>query len=684
MCGLTGEKAAKPTSPPSAIEMPSIKKVSQKGSLAGGQPAQLQSASLPKLAALPFRDEHANSTASLRVKTSPQVRGVADGEGVSSPDMVTSPLGVNPPKGAHSPPKAFAQSAIASPKVSSPLQSGALSASTSSKKITSPVGSGAMSAGTSAKKVISPPTPFARSALTSPYSPSAAAAAGVTWSEVVSSPPNPSATAAAAAVSPADSSLPKIPEASEEVVPAIGAATEIAAAAAGLGPPRSGQVAPAPAPAKADKRIRSTRDITLKRKRIAAVGDPGRAAAVKKSLQTGVKLAGRIGAAAPGAAAYGGLASIPLPQPKAKPVEEPYNEEEMDEDYPYRPRQSGQALPCAVGHAAGGFDGKPGHFTESPGQVAGQVGAALPATKEQLGRVNDDVGQVREALVVWIAEQVKKPQLRQDQQPQPGHAQSSPEPVIPLSPSLAGWPTDPRLKPEHLGSVTEPQDASQGSCWHSRQHPHTSSTLPDPTAPTGIASPGFWQVSSQPVKGPERLPPHAFLRSLESSAAPRGPSEDPREDARQQPQPTLQSQGSLSGSQGSGQHPRDKDMPPSKLSLQSRGTAVVPQSSALHPQGHHKQSQRYTPSETGTPVCSFGVLRPVQLSAQPESMAVKLSYKWGEHSCVAGVLDLVAWSWSTKRVGMLWAAAGWSSLSSSFPFCTDLLMLCCICTLQNA
>ena len=672
MCGLTGEKAAKPTSPPSAIEMPSIKKVSQKGSLAGGQPAQLQSASLPKLAALPFRDEHANSTASLSVKTSPQVRGVADGEGVSLPDMVTSPLGVNPPKGAHSPPKPFAQSAIASPKVSSPVQSGALSASTSSKKVTSPVGSGAMSAGTSAKKVISPPNPFARSALTSPHSPpAAAAAAGVTLSEVVSSPLNPSATAAAAAVSPADSSLPKVLEASEEVVPAVAAATEIAAAAAG-------QVAPAPA--KADKRIRSIRDITLKRKRTAAVGDPGSAAAVKKSLQTGVKVAGRIGAAAPGAAAYGGLASIPLPQPKAKPVEEPYNEEEMDEDYPYR-----QALPCAIGHAAGGFD-KPGHFTESPGQVAGQVGAALPATKEQLGGVNDDVGQVREALVVWIAEQVKKAQLGQDQQPQPGHAQSSPEPVIPLSPSLAGRPTDPRLKPEHLGSATEPQDASQGSCWHSRQHPHTSSTLPDPTDPTGIASPGFWQVSSQPVKGPERVPPHAFLRSLESSAAPRGASEDPREDARQQPQPTLQSQGSLSGSQGSGQHPRDKDMPPSKLSLQSLGTAVVPQSGALHPQGHHKQSQRssHTPSETGTPVCSFGVLRPVQLSAQPESMAVKLSYKWGEHSCVAGVLDLVAWSWSTKRVGMLWAAAGWSSLSSSFPFCTNLLMLCCICTLQNA
>lgn len=43
-------------------------------------------------------------------------------------------------------------------------------------------------------------------------------------------------------------------------------------------------------------------------------------------------------------------------------------------------------------------------------------------------------------------------------------------------------------------------------------------------------------------------------------------------------------------------------------------------------------------------------------------MRVKLSYKWGTNSSVSGVLDLMAHSWSTNRVGRSWAGAGYKDI----------------------
>lgn len=42
----------------------------------------------------------------------------------------------------------------------------------------------------------------------------------------------------------------------------------------------------------------------------------------------------------------------------------------------------------------------------------------------------------------------------------------------------------------------------------------------------------------------------------------------------------------------------------------------------------------------------------------PSSQPVQLSYQWGSQSCVSGMLDLVMWSWDTRRGGTLWHDSG--------------------------
>ncbi len=219
-------------------------------------------------------------------------------------------------------------------------------------------------------------------------------------------------------------------------------------------------------------------------------------------------------------------------------------------------------------------------------------------------------------------------------------------------------PSDPRLKPERLESVTEPHTMShhdsQYVSWlrQNTQPPHASSAASAPgrfdSAPQGISHP-----SSQHVSGQRRQQPHEFLRSLGATQESPGDRQDPLVQSRQQGQPSLQPLGSFSASQGNAQRPH--------------GSIQHPQGSGQHPQGDDRPLMSHcslqarescTPFEADSQVPTFGMLRASPISAQPQSVRMKLSYKWGTNSCVSGLLDLVAYRWSTNRMGKLWQSKG--------------------------
>ena len=159
--------------------------------------------------------------------------------------------------------------------------------------------------------------------------------------------------------------------------------------------------------------------------------------------------------------------------------------------------------------------------------------------------------------------------------------------------------------------------------------------LPEPGEGSKAAA-GVTHYPRPHPSGQNRQQPHEFLRSLGLHEH----SQDQHRHVRQQPSaPKQHPQGSTRQPQGNVREPPQLQYQPSQLL--SWGS---------------RMSQ--TTSEAGSHSHVFGTLRSTPISAQPQSMRVKLSYKWSANSSVSGVLDLMAHSWSTNRVGRSWAGAG--------------------------
>lgn len=307
---------------------------------------------------------------------------------------------------------------------------------------------------------------------------------------------------------------------------------------------------------------------------------------------------------------FGGLSLVPLPIAKPTPPEEVLTAEQMDEDYPY---------------------------------WAGRNGRPLPSWQRPSGANTTHVG---------------------------GHFQDNP--------SIRAPPTD----AAHL-SVAGPLDAAPAQ--------QDDLGRPAPGECRG-ATPGLPDQSSQHVSCQDRQQPHQFLQSLGSHDH----SQQPHDQTRQQAAVHIHEL--LTEAKGLGQFIRSEARELSELlepgpasehglqhvqdpqlqspvdsqqtpgisrqqpQQQSRETCAVSQGTSQHPQ--HAQQPAWgshpsrTPAEANCAGPEFGVLRPTPISAQPQSVRVKLSYKWGAQSAVSGLLDLMAYSWSINRMGKKWSAAG--------------------------
>lgn len=321
------------------------------------------------------------------------------------------------------------------------------------------------------------------------------------------------------------------------------------------------------------------------------------------------------GAAKKSTANFGGLSLVPLPKAKPSPPEGHLTEEQMDEDQPYWAGRNAPHLPSwpgPFGAAGAGPWGNPPPYMGGSGWPASGLQSQPGSSVQMISGAESHAAAA------------------------PAHAQG-----------------------HNFGAHAIRQNVLRSPALDVTQCSETlneSHQLPEP----GEGSKAAGEVTHHPrphPSGQNRQQPHEFLRSLGShehsqdqhrhvrqqpsapKQHPQGSSWQPQGSVREQSQ--SQSQGPISALQSTGQHPQGSNQHPQPSQLLSRGSRL---------------SQ--TTSEAGSHSHTFGTLWPTPISAQPQSMRVKLSYKWGTNSSVSGVLDLMAHSWSTNRVGTSWAGAG--------------------------
>lgn len=351
----------------------------------------------------------------------------------------------------------------------------------------------------------------------------------------------------------------------------------------------------------------------------------GGAATGKGGTTTGVHPLGRVNSkrkritAADGLSAatkkssvsFGGLSLVPLPKAKPTPPEEVLTAEQMDEDYPYWAGRNGRPLPSWQRPSGANTTHVGGHLQDtlslraSPTGVAHLPGAgpfdAAPAQQDDLGR------------------------------PAPGECRGA-TPGLPNQSSQHVSCQDWQQPHQFLQSLGSHDDHSQQPRDQTRQqaavHIHEL-----PTEAKGLGQ----FISSEARELSELLEPgpaseHGFQHFQNPQLHSPVHSQQPQGISWQQPQ--QRSQETCAVSQGTSQHPQPAQQ----------------QAWGSHPSR--------TPAEADSAGPVFGVLQPTPVSAQPQSVRVKLSYKWGAHSAVSGLLDLMAYSWSTGGVGKKWSAAG--------------------------
>jgi len=465
----------------------------------------------------------------------------------------------------------------------------------------------------SPKSPSSPTSPSHKSAVSSRKQISLAAVlshdSGQTPSEKVASPPNPSSQpmpALSKKVSSPPSPVPASALTSPEKVSSPPNPFAAAAAATAPQPSVTGDAL--------DKAVSPVQEVTSVGKMDLNTGaQPQKKISTKRKRPT--EAAARDGAAKKSSANFGGLSLVPLPKAKPSPPEGHLTEEQMDEDQPYWAGRNAPHLPSWPGPFGAAGAGPWGNHPPYMG------GSAWPA-----------------------------PGL----QSQPG---SSGQMISGAGSDAAAAPV--HAQGQNFGAHATGQGALRRPALDTTQLSETINELHELPEP-GEGSKAAGGVTHHPrphPSGQNRQQPHEFLRSLGSHAHsqdqhrhmkqqpsapkqhPQGSSRQPQGSVREQSQ--LQSQGPFSALQSARQHPPGSNQHPQPSQLLSRGSRV---------------SQ--TTSEAGSHSHAFGTLRSTPISAQPQSMRVKLSYKWGTNSSVSGVLDLMAHSWSTNRVGRSWAGAG--------------------------
>ena len=482
---------------------------------------------------------------------------------------------------------------------------------TPSRKVASPPNPSSQSVPALSKKVSSPPSPAPASALTSP--------------EKVSSLPNPPAATAAAAAALQTSVT------GDALAKAVSPVQEVTAA---------GKM-------DLDTGAQPQKKISTKRKR-------------------STEAVAREGVGKRSSANFGGLSLVPLPKAKPSPPEGLLTEEQMDEDQPYWagrnaphlpswPLPSGAAGAGLWGHCPpymGGSGWQAPSLHSQPGSSgqmisgAGSDAAATPvhAQGQNVGAHATGQGALRSPALGTTQPHETFDELHEPPEPGEGNKAAGGVTHHPRPHPSGQNRQQPREFLRSLGS----HEHSQGQHRHIRQ--------PSPQAP------GMLTASSHPrhsVGNSERQEGRLSLQTLGSSASqdgsqhPQEPKQHPQSNSRQsqgsvREQSQMQSQGSFSALQSTRQHPPGSNQPP-------HGSNQHPQPSQLPSRGSHMSQ---TASGAGSHSHAFGTLRSTPISAQPQSMRVKLSYKWGTHSNVSGVLDLMAHSWSTNRVGRSWAGAG--------------------------
>ncbi|KAL0020687.1 hypothetical protein WJX77_000534 [Trebouxia sp. C0004] len=495
------------------------------------------------------------------------------------------------------------------------------SGQTPSEKLASPPNRSSQSVSALSKKVSLLPSPAPASALTSP--------------EKVTSPPNPFDAAAATA-----------PQPSVEGVALTTALTSV-------------QKVTSAGKMDLNTRAQPQMKISTKRKRL-------------------TEAAARNGAAKKGSANFGGLSLVPLPKAKPSLPERLLTEEQMDEDQPCWAGRNAPHLPSWPGPFGANSAHAPaagaGLWVNYPPYMAGTGHSAWPASGLQSqpgssGQMISGAGSHAAAPMhaggrTFEAHATGQGPLRspapETTQPHETFNESHELPE-PGEGSKAAGGVFHHLRPHPSGqSRQQPHKflRSLGLHEHSQDQHGQIEHQPSPQAP------GMLTASSNPrqsVSNSERQHCRLSMQTLGSSASqdgsqhpqgpnqrPQGSSQQPQGRAREQYQ--LQSQGPFSALQSTRQHPPGSNRPP-------QGSNQHPQPSLLLSRGS-RVSQ--TTSGAGSQSDAFGTLRPIPISAQPQSMRVKLSYNWGTNSSVSGVLDLMAHSWSTSRVGRSWAGAGYT------------------------
>ncbi|KAA6426290.1 MAG: hypothetical protein FRX49_03401 [Trebouxia sp. A1-2] len=493
----------------------------------------------------------------------------------------------------------------------------------------------------SPKSPSSPTSPSRKSAVTSHKHVSSAAVLshdlGQTPSEKVASPTNPSSQPAPALSKKVSSPPSPAPVSALTSPEKVSSPPDPAAATIAPQPSVTGDTR--------DKGVSPMQEVALISKMDLNTGaQPQRKLGMKRKRST--EAAACDGAAKKSSANFGGLSIVPLPKAKPSPPEGHLIEEQMDEDQPYWAGRNAPHLPSWPGpHGAAeaepwrnrssymggsawpasGLQNQPG----SSGQVISGAGGALRSPALDTTQVSETLSELHEL-------------------PEPGEDSKA-----------AGGVMSHRTHPR--GQIRQqPHEflRSLGLHEHSQGQHHRINEQPSPQAPGMLTASSYLRQS---VGNSEWQPGRLSLQTLGSSASqdgsqhpqepkqhPQGSSWQPQGTVREQFQ--LQSQGSFSMLQSTRQHPAGSDQAPQSSNQR-------PQPSQLLSRGS-RMSQ--TPSETGSHSQDFGILRSTPISAQPQSMRVKLSYKWGTNSSVSGVLDLMAHSWSTNRVGRCWAGAGYT------------------------
>jgi len=344
----------------------------------------------------------------------------------------------------------------------------------------------------------------------------------------------------------------------------------------------------------------------------------------KMDLNTGAQLQKKIstkrkrsteaaeGAAKKSSANFGGLSLVPLPKAKPSPPEGLLTEEQMDEDQPYWAGRNAPHMPSwpgPFGVAGAGPWGNPPAYMGGSGWYASGLQSQPGSSGQMISGAGPDAAAA------------------------PVHAQGQSFGVHTGQSALSSPALDTTQHSETLNELHELPEPGEGS-----------------KAAAGVTHHPRLHLSSQ-----NRQQPHEFLRSLGSHEH----SQDQHRHVKQQPSaPKQHPQGSTRQPQGN-----------VRQQSQSQGPFPALQSTRQHPSGSNQHPQpsqvlsrgshmSQTTSEAGSHSHAFGTLRPTPISAQPQSMRVKLSYKWGTNSSVSGVLDLMAHSWCTNRVGRSWADAG--------------------------